>query len=98
MIQTTNESPTVWSVDELMARLDTDCFLYLRGGVAEVISVDDPDSVEATMSGDDLGSLLDSYNSRLRRMDLPARFMNVLYGSANERMAAYAESQNQTRH
>ena len=83
MIQTNNESPTVWSVDELMARLDSDCYLSVVTGSAVVVLIDEPESVEASMDGDDVQLLIDGYQDRLRYLT-----------SRNERMKAMMDAPN----
>ena len=82
MIQTTNESPTVWSVDELMARLDHDCYLTVTTGRAVVILTEEPDSVEAVLQGDDLQSLISKYRSQLRYLTALSGVV-VIFGSKN---------------
>ena len=93
MIQTNNESPTVWSVDELMARLDSDCYLSVVTGSAVVVLIDEPESVEASMDGDDVQLLIDGYQDRLRYLTSRNGALFV-YGSANERMKAMMDAPN----
>jgi len=97
MIQATNVSPTVWSVDELMARLDHDCYMSLQATTAVVVLTEEPDSVEATLSGDDMQELVERYGPRLRYVQGANKVMFV-FGSGNEQLGELLDIQSHTRH
>lgn len=90
MIQTNNESPSVWSLDDLMAHLDTDCYLSLVEGGAIIVLLSEPESIEATMNGDDMQALIDTYGSRLVSSQ-GANGAVLVYGSRNEHVELVLE-------
>jgi hypothetical protein len=97
MIRTTNESPTVWSTDELMARLDQDCYLTVVTNDALVILNDESESVEATLNGDDVQDLIDRHAMRLRHIEGPG-CITFIFGICNLHMNEMLDSQSQPRH
>lgn len=98
MIRGLGPVPTEWDQEQLLARLDTDCYLVIHEGL-EAFSIlrvyGDLDAPEAMMDRPDVAALLSSVPSRLCTTDYrdtEGRQVRAVFGRSNQDMLEIAHS------